>query len=280
MLDFALNQVTMAHAPMRDFLQTARNLDCIGVELRNDLDRPTFDGIPARYAGEMVRDHGLRFLGMSQVYPCNRWSETIATESQTLIDSAVDAGAETISLIPCNDGTGTDTATRIDAMTYGLEKILPLLQDAKMTALFEPLGFERSSMRMKSEAIAVIQSLDAGEHVKIVHDTFHHTLADGGEFYPEQTGIVHVSGVKEPSVAISDMADAHRVLVDANDRLGNVEQIQALVDAGYTGAFSFECFASEVHALRDPEGALKQSMDFIATTVRGFHSHTAAAEAV
>ena len=165
-------------------------------------------------------------------------------------------------------------------MTYALEKVLPLLQDAKMTALFEPLGFERSSMRMKSEAIAVIQSLDASEHVKIVHDTFHHTLAGGGEFYPDQTGIVHISGVKEPSVAMSDMADAHRVLIDANDRLGNVEQIQVLVDAGYTGAFSFECFASEVHALRDPEGALKQSMDFIATTVRGFHSHTAAAEAV
>lgn len=278
MLDFALNQVTMAKAPMRDFLQVAGNLSCVGVELRNDLGRPVFDGMPAKHAGAMVRDHGLRLLGLSQVYPCNRWSETIATESQTLIDLAVEAGAETISLIPCNEGTGTDDITRVDAMKRGLEQVLPMLQDAGMTALFEPLGFERSSLREKSEAISVIRSLDATAHVKIVHDTFHHALAGGGDIFPDETGIVHISGVVDIGVNLSEMEDAHRVMVDSADRLGNVDQIKALKEAGYTGAFSFECFAPEIHAMRDPEGALNRSMGFIANSIRGFHHRTSAAE--
>lgn len=278
MLDFALNQVTMANSPMRDFLRTAKNLGCIGVELRNDLGRPVFDGMSAHQAGKMVSDHGLRLLGLSQIYPCNRWSETVATESQTLIDLAVEAGAETISLIPCNDGSGTDEVTRIDAMKHGLEKVLPFLQDAEMIALFEPLGFERSSLREKSEAVATIKALNAENHVKIVHDTFHHTLSGGGAFYPGETGIVHISGVVDMGPALSELEDAHRVMIDPADRLGNVDQIKTLLETGYTGAFSFECFASEVHALRDPEGALKQSMDFIANSVRGFHHRTSAAE--
>ena len=59
------------------------------------------------------------------------------------------------------------------------------------------------------------------------------------------------------------MLDAHRVLVDAGDRLGNLDQIRALLDAGYSGPFSFEPFAAEVHALADPEAALKNSIAFV-----------------
>ncbi len=59
------------------------------------------------------------------------------------------------------------------------------------------------------------------------------------------------------------MLDAHRVLVDDADRLENLPQIKALIAAGYTGPFSFEPFASEVHDAADPEAALKDSMDYI-----------------
>ncbi len=47
------------------------------------------------------------------------------------------------------------------------------------------------------------------------------------------------------------------------DRLGNVDQIRALLAGGYAGAFSYEPFSPEVHALARPAEAIKASMDFI-----------------
>ena len=101
-----------------------------------------------------------------------------------------------------------------------------------------------------------------------MHDTFHHTLADGGPLFPEQTGIVHISGVVDPSLSIDQMEDEHRVLVDEHDRLGNIDQIKALLAAGYDGAISYECFAPEIHALADPQTALKRSFDFITSELQ------------
>ena len=93
-----------------------------------------------------------------------------------------------------------------------------------------------------------------------MHDTFHHHLAGETEFFPERTGIVHISGVADPDVAIEEMLDPHRVLVDDADRLENVPQIRELLARGFEGPFSFEPFAPEVHALTDAESAVRASM--------------------
>lgn len=265
MPDFGLNQITMSNAPFDVFVETAARLGCVGVEARNDLGRPIFDGMNAAAAGDMIRARGLRLLGLSQVYPFNRWSEAIAAETQALINTALAAGAETISLIPCNDGSGLNPEARISDMTRALEVCIPMLDAANMVALVEPLGFERSSLREKSELVMAIYELGAGDRIKLVHDTFHHALADGGQFYPGETGIVHISGVSEPMLPVSRMEDHHRGLVDERDRLDNLGQIKALSDAGYTGAYSFECFASTVHALARPEEAIRSSMSFISS---------------
>jgi 2-keto-myo-inositol isomerase len=96
-----------------------------------------------------------------------------------------------------------------------------------------------------------------------VHDTFHHALAHGGDFFPQHTGIVHISGVADPAPALDQMTDAHRVLVDADDRLANVVQLQTLGDLGWSGPISFECFAPQTHASPDPAGDLRASMALI-----------------
>ena len=85
----------------------------------------------------------------------------------------------------------------------------------------------------------------------------------GGDFFPEHTGIVHVSGVVDPALAVGEMEDAHRILVHADDRLGNVAQITALRSAGYAAPISFEALSPAVHALADPETALRRSIAFI-----------------
>ena len=87
------------------------------------------------------------------------------------------------------------------------------------------------------------------------------------QFYPEWTGLVHISGVSDLKVAVNDMLDAHRVLVDEGDRLGNIAQIRTLIAAGYKGPFSFEPFSAEVQNLADHATALKASMDFVAANV-------------
>ncbi|WP_439562837.1 TIM barrel protein [Roseinatronobacter sp.] len=271
MMDFALNQMTAPNLNLEDFVDLARDLGCIGVELRNDmaaLGRPLFDGLSPEQAGEMVRARGLRFLGLSQVYPFNSWNDARQAEVAALIDTAKRAGAETISLIPRNDGTGGAEGERQANLRVALKACYPMLVAADMVALVEPLGFGRSSLRSKQELVEMIAALDMEDRFLIVHDTFHHTLAGGGPFFAAQTGIVHISAVVDPTLSVDHMEDEHRVLIDGQDRLGNIDQIEALITAGYKGAFSYECFSPQTQTLADPATALRQSFDFISAQLQ------------
>ena len=98
---------------------------------------------------------------------------------------------------------------------------------------------------------------------KLVHDTFHHTLAHGEALFPDHTGIVHVSGVTDQTVTVAQMQDQHRVLVDRADRLGNIDQLAALAALGWTGPVSFEAFSPLVHASITPSADLSASIAFI-----------------
>lgn len=259
----ALNHMTTPGLDLEAFLDLAAALDCVGVELRNDIDRPLFDGMAPSAARRMIRDKGLRLVGLSQVYPFNDWSEARAAEVAALINTARMAGAETISLIPRNDGIGLGNGERHANLRIALKACKPMLEDAGMVALVEPLGFTTSSLRFKADLVETIEALDGTDQFRIVHDTFHHALAGGGPIFPAHTGIVHISGVEAPAPMLDQMEDAHRVLVDETDCLGTVDQIAALMRAGYDGPISYECFAPETHALPDPERAIGRSFDFI-----------------
>jgi 2-keto-myo-inositol isomerase len=263
MVPVAINHMTVPSLRYDALFRLARNLGCVGVELRNDLGRPLFDGdAPERVVAE-VRENGLRIVGLSQVYPFNSWSDKVRAEVELLITQAKACGAETISLIPRNDGEGTAQGERKANLTTALKEIAPMLDAADMVALIEPLGFETSSLRSKAETVEVIESIGAARRFKLVHDTFHHHLAGGGPFFPKHTGMVHVSGVTDPALRPANMRDKHRVLVDSDDQLGNIAQIRALREAGYAGPISFEAFSPEIHAIPDPEPALRRSIDFI-----------------
>lgn len=259
----ALNHMTTPRLGYTAFLDLAADLGCIGVEVRNDLERPLFDGVDPVEAGEMARQRGLRIVGLSQVQPFNDWSEARAEEVRALIATARAAGAETISLIPRNDGTGVGNGDRQARLRVALKAILPMLEAADMTALVEPLGFARSSLRFKEELVQTIEALGATGRCKLVHDTFHHALAGGGPLFPDHTGIVHVSGVVDPGLDVGSMEDAHRVLVDEEDRLDNLAQLRALFAAGYDGPVSMECFAPETHAIAAPRAPIARSFEYM-----------------
>ena len=175
---------------------------------------------------------------------------------------AVACGAEAVSLIPRNDGVATDRKDSLKVTEVALRALLPMLKAHGLKAMVEPLGFAVCSLRYKDVLAEVIHEVGGVGTIYMVHDTFHHALAGFGPIYPELTGIVHVSGVKD-AVYLDDMRDPHRVLVDADDVLSNVAQIRALKAAGFTGAISFEPFAPSVHAMADPAKALAASMEFI-----------------
>lgn len=266
---FALNHMTAPNLDCRRFLDLAASLGCVGVELRNDLADKNlskaafFDGQAPEAIGDYARSKGLRLLGLSEAYGFNSWDDAMRAKVQLLIDQAKASGAESISLIPRNDAPDWSDAERVAALRGAIAAILPMLDRADMVALIEPLGFTSSSLRSKAETVKAIEAVGGTGRFKLVHDTFHHHLAGGGPIFPEHTGIVHISGVVDPSLKVEEMQDGHRILVDARDRLSNIEQIRALTQAGYTGAFSYEPFSPLVHALADPEAAIGESFNFI-----------------
>lgn len=264
-MEIALNHMTVASLSFRELVDLAARLGCCGIEVRNDLPQPLFDGMDPAAAGALVRDRGLRLLAVAEVKRFNDWSADKAAEAEDLIRIARAAGAEAVSLIPRNDGLGTGNGERQAALRVALKALRPMLEDHGLIGLVEPLGFEICALRHKAEAVEIIEALGAADRFRIVHDTFHHVLAGGGPLFAAQTGIIHISGVVDPGVTPARMTDAHRILVDGADRLGNIDQLARLAAAGCTAPVSFEAFAPQVHASATPEADLAASIQFIRT---------------
>ena len=266
---FALNHICTPSLSVDDFFALARSLGMSSVEIRNDLDgNAIVDGTPASTIKKAAERHGVTIISINALQRFNEWNETRAAEARELIDYAAACGAKALVLVPVNDGSGQEDGVRQENLKTALKALKPMLDAADIMGLVEPLGFEICSLRSKTEAADAIEQLSAIKTFNLVHDTFHHFLAGEPSTFPHLTGLVHISGVGDPDVGISEMRDGHRVLVDATDRLDNVGQIQALMDAGYAGPCSFEPFSPAVQGLAKPESALRDSMGYITDALK------------
>ncbi len=263
MLPTALNHMTAPGLRCDQLMHAASKIGCMGVELRNDLNAPLFDGDGPEAARAAAKAAGVEILAIAEVKAFNDWSDQKAREAEALLQLGAACGAHGISLIPRNDGVGLGNGERQANLRIALRELLPMLEAYGLMGFVEPLGFEHCSMQYKSEAVEIIEALRAENRIKLIHDTFHHHLAGDGPVFPQHTAIVHVSGVVETDVSLLEMGDPHRVLVDGRDRMGNVAQIEALTQGGYTGPISMEAFAPEVHAFTDPKAELSRSFNFI-----------------
>lgn len=255
---FSLSHILAPRQSPAEFFAMARALGVTDVEIRNDTPNLVGTVAPAevKAAAEAA---GVKLLSINALYPFNVWNDERRAQTEALADYAAACGAESLVMCPLNDGT----PVALDDVVSALKAIKPILESRGIKGLVEPLGFPVSSLRRKADAIAAIKAAGGEGIFKLVHDTFHHHLAGETEFYPEWTGLVHISGVADTDVTVDAMLDAHRVLVDPRDRLGNVAQISALQAAGYQGLFSFEPFATEVQQLDDPQVALADSMGWL-----------------
>ena len=221
---FAINHISAPKLPLADFFAMCRRLGVTEVEIRNDIPDVLGSMTP-----QAVRDEasaqGITILSINALYPFNLWSGDLPDRARRMADYASQCGAHALVLCPLNDGSKVSHSRVVEA----LDGIKPILVDHGLTGLVEPLGFPISSMRTKAEALAAMTEADEEGVFRLMHDTFHHHLAGEVQLYPNRTGLVHISGVSDPAIAVADMLDAHRVLVDDRDRLENVAQIRALL---------------------------------------------------
>lgn len=261
---FALNHMAAPGLDVPAFFALARSLGITGVEIRNDLgDGAPAGGLAAHRVRAAAAEAGVEILSINALQRFNDWNSARAAEATALADYAAACGARALVLVPVNDGSLRADGERQHRLRIALEALRPLLAQRRLVGLVEPLGFASCSLRLKREAVEAIDTVGGSEVFRLVHDTFHHAVAGERELFCELTGLVHVSGVSDPALDLSDMRDEHRELVGTDDRIGNVDQIRALLAGGYAGAFSFEPFAPQVHERQDIAGALSASIDFI-----------------
>jgi 2-keto-myo-inositol isomerase len=265
LLSYAINHMVAPKKSFAELVALANALELEAVEIRNDLPGTALlDGTDAGKMRDQAEAGGVRILSINALQRFNEWNAQREREARALAVYARNCGAGILVLCPVNDASFRPSETdRLEGLRAALRGLAPILADAGMLGLVEPLGFATSSLRMNWEAVEAIEDQGFGDRFRITHDTFHHYLAGEPHLLPDWTGLVHLSGVDDLEKPLDALRDPDRVLVDHNDRLGNIAQIIALLAGGYDGPFSFEPFAASVHALHDIKGALETSMHWI-----------------
>ncbi|RZS52901.1 TIM barrel protein [Sphaerotilus mobilis] len=268
-LRFCLNRMSAPRMSFEAYAAMARRLGIAAIEIRNDLSGVEItDGTPAATVGAIARDHGLVIRSINALQRFEQFTAEREAEAVELARYARDCGAEALVLCPTNSRSDARSADqRHDALVHALTSLKPILADHGIVGLVEPLGFEECAVRRKSQAVRAFEDIGADATFGLVHDTFHHHLAGEGLFFPQWTGLIHISGVEDSAVTVPDMRDGHRVLVGASDRLANPAQIRRLLDAGYAGLVSFEPFAASVAASASIEAELAASMAWLNAAV-------------
>ena len=278
-IPFSINRISAPRIPFADFAALAKRLGVQAIEIRNDLpDAEMVNGAKAADIGAAAKSQGLAIRSINALQRFEQFDAKRLHEAKEMIDYAVACGAEALVLCPTNDlrDKRTPEQRHLD-LVNALTQLKPLLDAASLVGLVEPLGFEECAVRRKSQAVRAIQEINGAGTFKLVHDTFHHHLAGEGLFFPELTGLIHISGVEDTAITPAQMRDSHRVLVGAADRLGNAAQLNTLLNAGYAGYVSFEPFAEEIAAAQDIEQQLAASMAYLSQAVAAEHQNDAQA---
>lgn len=268
MISFAINHMTAPKASFTELLAIARRCGCSGVELRNDLaTSPIVDGrsasLGARAIQSLSETNAVKIVALAEIVRFNQFTEHTRSMARQFCEQASRCGAEGVVLIPANDGSDPSLSLRKSQLTQSFSELAPILEEFDLCGYVEPLGFASSTLRYKSEVVERIEAMNLSARFKLVHDTFHHHLAQEQQYFAAHTGVVHVSGVVDKSLKCTQMQDCHRVLVNEQDQLNTVRQLQALLADGFQGPVSMEVFAPEVHELPDLAVKLRDSFDFI-----------------
>ena len=268
---FSLNRIISPSLSIKDFIDLTADCGLKYIELRNDLGGGNIiDNLKPGEVKKMCNAAGIEIAAINAVQKFNLPSNFRKAEEEIkrTAELCAQIGCKAVILCPNNDTN--DRRTREQFITDTAEALslyAPVFKAAGITGLVEPLGFGECSIRGKKEAAEAISlSGNSGGSgcYKVVHDTFHHYLGTDKEFYPHETGLIHISGV-EDIIADKEMRDSHRVLVTEKDRIGNKEQIKEMDALGYQGIISFEPFSQEIQKkdIKVLKKAISASIRFI-----------------
>jgi 2-keto-myo-inositol isomerase len=259
---FALNHIVAPHLDYHSFFKLAVGLKMDGVELRNELRGTAIaDGTPPEEIRDAATGSKLRILAINALRRFNQWGPDREKEARALVKYASLCGAEAIIICPVNDASfRPPVSERLANIRSSLAALKPILVDANVRGLIEVVGFPTSSLSRKREAVDAIDNVNGKSAFQLVHDSFHHFLARDPDIFPEQTGLVHISGIASGPPPKDDLL---RILVDASDTMGTTGQIATFLSGGYRSHFSFEPFSPLVQNNPDIAGAIRRSTEFI-----------------
>jgi len=272
--NYCLNHVTTASMSFRKLVKTAASVGCRSIEVRNDLNGELFDGESPEVAQAIASEQGLQIAAIAEVTAFNDGSRRAFGQLQVLADMATRCGASGISLIPwlAKSGSGSPSkssrAEISEKLGETLNEFAPILSQHKLIGFIEPLGFKHASLRYKADVIAAIKEQNLMAEFQLVHDTFHHFVAQESALFPEHTAMVHISGVNLNHGPRETLVDTDRSWVKAGDRLENLEQLRQLAHGGYQGPISIEAFAPSVHNVQNPEEELLACFNHIGPSLQ------------
>jgi 2-keto-myo-inositol isomerase len=263
-MNFALNHMVAPKLGYADFFDLALSLGVTAVEIRNDIPTSLMGNKNAKAIAKLARDRGITIINVNALQRWNQWNKGKAAEAVRLAEYTALTGAKNLILVPTNDKSFRPSSEqRLDGIRTALDGLKSILKDHGLIGCVEPLGFAECSLRLKKEALTLIDEVNGAKRFKITHDTFHHFVAGETDVFAERTGLIHVSGVVDRKYTISTMRDPQRVLVDAQDMIDNKGQVKCLAAGGYKGYVSFEPFAADVHRSRQIARDVARSMDFL-----------------
>lgn len=244
---YALNRIIAPHLGILEFISFAQQANFQAVELRNDLDGSSVtDGLEPKQVRQAATMASMHIATINALQRFNEKPQTHKKELEDLLKLGKALGCDAIVLCPVNGlGEEEDRERWHQRCVEALITYADLFGEYDLLGYVEPLGFATSSLRTKEEALRAIKESGKGSHYKLVHDTFHHYLGGEKQFYPQETGIVHLSAVVEEK-PMASIQDSDRVLLSSFDILNSKEQVKALVRGGYDGYLSFEPFSREV----------------------------------
>jgi 2-keto-myo-inositol isomerase len=264
----SLNRVAKPQLPLVEFLQLTAELGMRYVEVRNDFtEKGVLDGLSDAELARALAAHRIEVVSINALYPFEDGRQLAANleKLKGLIADARRVHCPHIVLCPQNERSDRRSpAQRADELVTALNAYGPLFAEARMIGLIEPLGFEICSLRTKRAAVDAIARCAHPGVYRLLHDTFHHYLAGEEELFPQETGLVHVSGVVagKPRSAITD---DDRILVTPEDIMDNRGQVAALAKGGCKAPISYEPFSPSVRALPVPElkEAIRRSVEYL-----------------
>jgi 2-keto-myo-inositol isomerase len=264
-IQYALNRTCAPQLSLPEFITLATSVGVHAVEIRNDIEGQEFaNGTPAPELRARLSAAGLRVASVNALQRFNEWTPNRAAEAEVIVTYAASLGAPGVVLCPVHtEDHGWTEAEAERNLRDGLRALRPILLHHGITGYVEPLGMKGSTMKRQDMAVAAVTDIDGWDAYALCYDTFQYFRCGDTQLFPERIGLAHMSGVARPDLTPAGLTEPDRGLIFADDRVGNISQLQSLVSKGYSGFVSMEPFSPAVQNDLDLIRHLRASLEYV-----------------